>query len=654
MKGIVLSVKNKRNKSIVLLIVATFWLCYVGLTLGQFYYNVSNMVADIIHDKQSQMIYVEDNQVPQLVTENTNLITQNLMKAKDLGLIHFFILQKDAEVVSSYSSNGDVGSLNADFKVFNQILETKNISFRTIKIFNYRLTVGIFQNRNDIILQTLKDLKGPILRDILMVTLFLSFIVYVFLKDIIDLSKILSAKNRSEMKNVKAVSKEAHTLLQAAKSYETTKKTLEYENRVYTESLTPAIVHEMKSGKKAPYSFQTSMIRVDLNGFTQIFLDKKDEYVTDMMNTYFVRAREIIERYNGLVYQYVGDEIVFHIKEGRANSQAMAMACLRSIFEIAQDIEDHLPTGADHYFKVKGSFVLGKIRFVPQDSGFGLSGLPLIESARLLSQVEDKKHSSVTFYTSSTEQVQSLAKIAESKEALLKGFDNPISISKSTEFYTVKEVIKSGSINLLNYFRGDRDLVMIYEYLGECLSKKDEKTFFQVFSILKHFKVRHTTFEQVHSFEKLLAMAIDRNRAGNVSEKALASVISLCSNLIPAAFVQESLLEMLTQCLEHKDPRTQANAIIVLGDLAKDVRFLRKYIYAKHNRVSADALLVSGKENFDTELAIKLNEFLESKNPLFKASGSFVVKHLADYYKSTDPIFFETNPDLRELLKKAS
>ena len=654
MKGIVLSVKNKRNKSIVLLIVATFWFCYVGLTLGQFYYNVSGMVADIIHDKQSQMIYVEDNQVPQLVTENTSLITQNLMKAKDLGLIHFFILQKNAEVISSYSTNGDVGSLNADFKVFNQILETKNISFRTIKIFNYRLTVGIFQNRNDIILQTLKDLKGPILRDILMVTLFLSFIVYVFLKDIIDLSKILSAKNRSEMKNVKAVSKEAHTLLQAAKSYETTKKTLEYENKVYTESLTPAIVHEMKSGKKAPYSFQTSMIRVDLNGYTQIFLDKKDEYVTDMMNTYFVRAREIIERYNGLVYQYVGDEIVFHIKEGKANSQAMAVACLRSIFEIAQDIEDHLPAGADHYFKVKGSFVLGKIRFVPQDSGFGLSGLPLIESARLLSQVEDKKHSSITFYTDSIEQVQNLAKIGESKEVLLKGFDHPISISKSTEFYTVNDVINNGSIKLLDYFRGDKDLIHIYSYLEECLSKNDEVSFFSVFAILKHFKVRHTTGDQVYAFEKLLSRGIQANRTAGLSEKVLASIISLCSNLVPPNFVQESLIDMLTACLDHQDPRTQANTIIVLGDLAKDTRFLRKYIYAKHNRVSADALLVSGKENFDSELAGKLNEFLDSKNPLFQASGSFVVKHLAEYYKSTDPVFFETNPDLKELLKKAA
>ncbi|HWU42266.1 MAG TPA: hypothetical protein VN132_02470, partial [Bdellovibrio sp.] len=108
----------------------------------------------------------------------------------------------------------------------------------------------------------------------------------------------------------------------------------------------------------------------------------------------------------------------------------------------------------------------------------------------------------------------------------------------------------------------------------------------------------------------------------------------------------------LTKCLDHADARTQANAIIVLGDLAKDTRFLRKYIYAEHNRVSADALLVSGKENFDKELAKKLHEFLESKNPLFKASGAFVVKHLADHYRAVDPVFYETNSELKSLLKK--
>ena len=33
----------------------------------------------------------------------------------------------------------------------------------------------------------------------------------------------------------------------------------------------------------APYAFQSTMIRIDLNGYTQIFLEKKDEYVTDIV-----------------------------------------------------------------------------------------------------------------------------------------------------------------------------------------------------------------------------------------------------------------------------------------------------------------------------------------------------------------------------------
>lgn len=86
--------KGKRNKSIVLLIVATFWLCYVGLTATQFFVNVSNMTDRVVENKQAQMIYIEDSQISSLVTDNPSLVTANLNKARDLNLIHFYILQK--------------------------------------------------------------------------------------------------------------------------------------------------------------------------------------------------------------------------------------------------------------------------------------------------------------------------------------------------------------------------------------------------------------------------------------------------------------------------------------------------------------------------------------------------------------------------------
>lgn len=555
----------------------------------------------------------------------------------------------------SFHNNGNsVDSINTDYKVFNQVMATKSLAFRTIKIMDYRLTVGVFQNKNRIIWQTAWEYKGMLLRDLASVTAFLTLIVWLFLKDILDLSRVLSSRERSKMTKIRALSKEGATLLHATQTYEATQKTLAFENKVYTETLTPAIVHEIKSGRKAPYAFQTSMIRVDLNGFTQIFLDKKDEYVTEMMNTYFIRSREVIERYNGLIYQYVGDEIVFHIKEENCNSQAMSLACLRAIFEIAQDIEDHLPSGADHYFKVKGSFVIGKIRFVPQDSGFGLSGLPLIESARLLSQVDDKAKSSVTFYSEATPAVNELCVIGESKTTLLKGFSTPSTLCKVTEFTSIEKILGRHQLEKLTYYRSDNDLIKIYDFVHKALIEKDETSFFRVHAILKSLKIQQTSLAQVEAFEKLLSAAHALNARGNVSDKVLASVISLAATLVPHAFVEQSLLQLLEKCLEHSDPRTRANTIIVLGELAKDISLLRKYIYTSHNRVSADALLVTGKQNFDGELAKKLNEFLESKNPLFQASGTFVVKHLADHYRSSDPVFYETNSDLQKLVKKVS
>ena len=646
--------KGKRNKSMVLLIVATFWLCYVGITATQFYFNVADMTDHVIESKLSQMIYVEDTQISSLVGDNPSLVTANLNKARDLNLIHFYILQKGSEVVSFHNNGNSVDSINSDYKTFNQVMATKSIAFRTIKIMDYRLTVGVFQNKSRIIWQTAWEYKGMLLRDLASVTAFLTLIVWLFLKDILDLSKVLASRDRNKMSKIRALSKEGATLLHAAQTYEATQKTLSYENKVYTETLTPAIVHEIKSGRKAPYAFQTSMVRVDLNGFTQIFLDKKDEYVTEMMNTYFIRSREVIERYNGLIYQYVGDEIVFHIKEENCNSQAMSLACLRAIFEIAQDIEDHLPSGADHYFKVKGSFVIGKIRFVPQDSGYGLSGLPLIESARLLSQVDDKIKSSVTFYSEATSSVDELCTIGESKTTLLKGFSTPSTLCKVTDFAPIERILGRHQLEKLTYYRSDNDLIKIYSFINKCLAEKDETSFFRVYAILKTLKIQQTSLAQVESFERLLANTRTLNLRGDVNDKVLASVISLAATLVPHAFVEDSLIQLLEKCLEHNDPRTRANTIIVLGDLAQDVSFLRKFIYASHNRVSADALLVTGKQSFDSELAKKLNEFLESKNPLFNASGTFVVKHLAEHYRSTDPVFYETNSDLQKLIKKVA
>ncbi len=645
--------KNKWNKSIVLLIVAVFWIGYVSVSLLQFYLNAKNMTEIEIKNRQHSMQYVQESVTPFLITENIALLKDRLEKSRDLSLIDFYIVQKNDQVITWYNNHNDLEGINSNYQVFNKILVTKNISFRTIKLMDYKFTVGVFQNQNKIIWQTIINFKGLILRDIAVVTLLVGLIVYLFLKDILSLSRILATRDRSALTKLKSISREGQTLINATRSFDDTKRYLEHENRSFSDSLTPAILHEMKSGKRSPYSFQSSMIRVDLNGYTQIFLEKKDEYVTDIMNTYFIRSREIIERYDGLIYQYVGDEIVFHIKEEGVDSQALSLSVLRSIFEIAQEIENSLAVDADHYFKVKGSFVLGKIRFVNQDTGFSLSGLPLIESARLLSQVDDKSASSVTFYVEASSSVEKLCTIDQTKETLLKGFAKPSVLCRAKTFTPVEQVLKQKDIKLLTYFRSDRDLTCIYTFLAQELQDGKDNDFFEVYKILVSYKIKQTSSEQSQAYTALLAHTMGLNQKGRINDKVMASMISLASHVVPPALVETDLVELLEKCLDHKDARVNANAIIVLGDLAKDIAFLRKFMYSKNNRVSADAILVTGKRNFDPELAKKLEEFLESKNPLFRASGAWVLRQLAEHYKTMDLVFYNTNPDLKRLEQKS-
>ncbi|WP_148278643.1 adenylate cyclase [Bdellovibrio bacteriovorus] len=648
-----MSAKNKRSKSVVLLIVGVFWLAYIISSSIQFYFNVRDLTEKEILRRQSQMQFVQESFTPLVITENFALLKDRLENARKIHLIDFYILQNGTEVVTWYNNFNNLEGINVDYQVFNQLLQNDLLAFRTVKLMDYRFTTGVFQDRTEIMKQNIWLMKGMILQELIIVTLMVGLVVYLFLKDIINLTQILANRDRSKLANLKSLSKEGQTLLTATQSYESTKKYLEYENRYYSDSLTPAILHEMKSGQKAPYAFQSTMIRVDLNGYTQIFLDKKDEYVTEIMNTYFIKARELIERYNGLIYQYVGDEIVFHIKEDKQNSQALALACLRSVFEAAQQIEASLPEGADHYFKVKGSFVLGKIRFVNQDSGFALSGLPLIESARLLSQVDDKASSSVTFYAEAADSVEGLCTVSDTKETLLKGFSKPSTLFRAKNFTTVTEALQK-DVSLLTYFRSDEDLCAAYEFLSAEIESGKDQSFFTAFGILKTYKVRMSGDMQAEAFTSFLRTIQNANKTGKANDKVLSAAISLASNFVPSYLVKESLLEVLSSCLEHADPRVQANTIIVLGDLAEDIAFLRRFVYSKNNRVSADALLVSGKRNIDKELAEKLKEYLDSKNPLFQASGRFVVRSLGEHYKNTDPIFFETNPMLKDLLRKIS
>lgn len=639
------------------MIVVAFWLSYIALVSVQYYFEISRNIAESKKFQKDQMSYVLDFAASLIIRDNIDYLKDRLQQAREARMFDFYILQKGDKVVSFYNQQNNPDDLNANYTRFNVFLETNDLVFKTIKIYDYRLTVGMNLNTSKVFRIEVSRHKYLYLGDILAVTLLLGFILYLALKDIINLSKLVSGKDRGRAVQLRSMSREGQALLNAATSYESEQKNLRAKSDFLAGSLTPAILFEIKSRSPVPSTFESTMVRIDLNGYTQLYLEKKEAYVTAILNQYFVAAREIIERYNGLVYQYVGDEIVFHFKGPRDVAEPVAVACVRSLFELGEEIERTLPPEAGHYFKLKASLASGKILFVKLDTGFGLSGLPLIESARMLSQIDDKTKNSLAVYESSKAYIAPLCKMSELKEGFLKGFAETAQICIVTEFTPQQHIIANAQHDLITYFRSDVDLMNLMQYLGELVVKQEDAAFFQIFADLKFFKTSIISAPVEKAYAAFLEKTYRLSHDRSVDPRILSAAVSVTTSLIPKESISSKLTEILKLYLQFADPRVQANALTVLGEAPSNVLFLRKFIHSDHNRLSADALVVAGKQVVDKELVKRVHALLKSPDKVYQASGRYVAMKLVEYYKETDAVYYNTNPHLKkleELLGKAA
>lgn len=656
-----MSRKDNKQKSILLLIICFFWVGYVMLSLSQAYVSAKEIVDEGDLEKKQKLDFVFSTSLTDLMRDNTEALADKLEKAYELRLVNFYILQAEDKVLFFKHNSGKVEALNHDYQNFDVFIDDGDLTFKTIMVFDYRLTAGFYRGGSKAVLQAMWSFKNQFLFDIFLITGMLGFLSWLLLKDILSLSKILSGKNR-DLEGIKSVSKEGAILLHATKTLDRENIHLVEKNTVLSAALTPAIVEEIHSEKTAPYSFDSTLARVDLNGYTQMFLKNKDGSLTDLLNKYFVQARELIERYDGLIYQYVGDEIVFHFKGQREQSVRKALSCIRGLFEIAEQIESTLAMGNDQCFKLKASLVFDHLRFCHLDTGYSLSGVAMIESNRLLSHIDDKTQNHLAFFDKEFENLEGLCLISKKREALLKGFAEASTIAITNQFTSVTHLKFNRNWDYCQYFRTNKDVEFFIRWMCEALVAEDEFLFSRIFNHLKTIRILNPSTGILDEFDKLLQTAAQISSQRFGEDKYFSSVISLSLSLIPSPMARPSYINILEAALKHRDNRVQANAIIVLGEWCQDLEFLESYIRSENNRVSADALYVTGKRELTMDLYRRLRDYAHSENPLFRASALWVVRQLLVHYKSIDPVYFATNPlinKLRELeldrkFKKAS
>lgn len=396
-------------------------------------------------------------------------------------------------------------------------------------------------------------------------------------------------------------------------------------------------------------NFDAIVVRIELNGHTQVFLEKKSELVCPLLNEYFSRAHDIIQRYGGVSHQQIGDEIIFYFKDESPGTAALALSCIRTLVELAQRIEQSLEKTDEPYFKVKACMAPGVLHILPLASGTALTGLPFIETANLLSHFDDRSKNLVCFYGKSHHGFSFLCDVENFKESVLRNFREPATVARVTQFRDQQSFVSRKNFQSASYFRGDRDVQTMVEYFTEHLSFESEENFVQAFKFIRSLHFKTATPELVDSVTALLKTALQRNQQNWVSDRALASAISLVKHIVPYTMVTAELVEVLCEGLEHADPRICANAIAALGELQENSVYLKNYIHSNNNRVSSEALLAAGKENLTPELIEKIEKQFQSKNPLHQASAAYVSQSLVEHYRNLDEEFYRNSSELRSL-----
>ena len=600
--------------------------------------------------RQQLILHQLDHASHYLLSENAKALLPRLQKARELGQFDFFILKNKDEVLGFYNLDHQLEPINWDYKVTDSFTDTDEVSFKTIAIYDYKLTIGINKNPYTYVLHEFWQLRYLLIQDFAFVSLIVLLIAFLVLRDILDISKILQGADRKSIHQIRAFSKEAETFLLAATGFDTTNKALKTDNLMLASTLAPAIKAEIQTGKPTPYAVPCTVARIDLNGYTQMFLHKDTESLLHILNEYFKNSRDVIERYGGSAYQYIGDEVVCIFKsEDPTHSAKMALSAIRTLFQAAENIMS--PT-LSQGLRLKASLSTGSLLFIKLDGGYSFSGLPLIETVRMLGQVSEKTESRLIVFDESIVDIISLCQPLATKTTVFKGFDKESHLMEVKEFKNISEALSTLPLNQVAcYFRGNQDLEGILSALKEKLKMRDVEGFHTLCGPLKDFYMSEPSLEVLVAYKGLLNECFRENLHQVEESKFLATTVSLSLHLILKEQLDNELKEAFDRCEEATDPRVASNALQAKSKFELPGINLEKKFQSPSPRLAAQALLLSGQTLMTKEIAKNLKMLLVSNNPKQVTSGLYVVKELYDHHRKKDAVFVRTNPYLQDLAK---
>jgi class 3 adenylate cyclase len=522
---------------------------------------------------------------------------------------------------------------------------------------NRRLKVGYNLDREAYLVEMAAERSEENSR-IFVMTLIIALGGFLFAaRDLLRVAKIVRTKGVRGLRDVKILSSEAAALRDGLEGFGEAVGRLEKENKSLTAQVLPSLRTELHSGRKPPYDFTCTMVRTDINNFTQIFHTYPVDQFLTVINEFFTSCSHIISRYDGLIHEFVGDEIIYYFKEEQhENTFTVALACAREIENVAEKIHRRTIAGNGYAFRVKSSLSYGKIRFGPLLNGFSLAGAPLIETSRVLSAVSEKNENTIHFDGQNRNRLSSVVRVDVAFEANLKGMEGQRTILRYAGHSPLEDVLlnrNSISASVLQEFRSDEDLVSMLNFIVRSPTSEFAA---EAVRLLGRLTVTRCEPSLVTAIVRSLRALMASNATGeeaSASEKSLASLAGALARLIPAELIDETVQSLVMDLVEHRDLRVVANTIETLQIMRDTKRASRKFdlrlLDSKNSRVAANALVYIGTAEISSDVVRRVRRHLESSDAVDVAAGLFAWGEIAQHHNMTDPVYFRTQTDFLKL-----
>ncbi len=658
-------------------------LLFLGFHLANKYDSYAQAEANYEIDmkrKQAQMQLIASMAATLLISGDASNALAHLADGMNLRMIDFFVVHRGGEVLS-FDDQPSMFSRNDFLRLSPEAQATLLAAHPTHVVLQFEapsgdvtrsssdavsvehrfvameiepgtfLSVGLIGEKEQYLQYILTSFEDVFSQTL---SLFIALAVLLFFlsaKDVIRVAQAIKSGRLGAIREVTALSAEAEVLKRGVEGFELAVGNLKKENQVLGAQVLPSLKTEIQSGKKPPYDFDCTLVRTDINNFTHIFNNHPLEEFIETINEFFVECSHIISRWDGLIHEFVGDEIIFYFKdEKHVNSFTAALACVNEITRAADRIHQRTLAQRGYGFRVKSSLAHGKIRFGRFLNGYSLAGAPLIETTRILSHVSEKNENSIHFDFSNMAKLHEDIRFEDSFRATLKGMPGERRILRYLGHSPVREAWgkSSGWHPRFHDYRSDEDLCY---WLNRIAARdvQDE----QIAKFLSSFVVTRSD-SAVTAFA--LEAIEDRIETTTAPDRTLANLASALRSLVPLDQVSMELENVLATLLQSSDSRVVANTIesVEHFKMARLSNAARRLAYSEDNRVAANALVLHGADEVSKPVIQRLKKLLASGNPTYVSSAIYAMGEIARKLRARDLVYFSTQSDFLALSQSLS